>query len=39
KCLGGGGGDVAPATLSVKDNYCINYFYAVLNVIIVSIKE
>ncbi|CAF1273934.1 unnamed protein product [Rotaria sordida] len=33
------GSDVALATLSVKDNYRINSFYAVLDVITVSIKE
>jgi len=34
-----GGGDVVSTTLSVKDNYRINSFYAVLDVIIMSIKE
>ncbi|CAF2535672.1 unnamed protein product [Rotaria sp. Silwood2] len=38
-CTPLGGGDVVPSTFSVKDNYRVNSFYAVLDVIIVSIKE
>ncbi len=34
-----GGGDIVSTTLSVKDNYRINSFYVVLDVIIMSIKE
>ncbi|CAF4162315.1 unnamed protein product, partial [Rotaria sordida] len=34
-----GGGDILSTTLSAKDNYRINSFYAVLDLIITSIKE
>ncbi|CAF3969054.1 unnamed protein product [Rotaria sp. Silwood1] len=34
-----GGGDIVSTTLSAKDNYRINSFYAVLDLIITSIKE
>jgi hypothetical protein len=34
-----GGGDIASTTLSIKDSYRVNSFYAVLYVIILSIKQ
>ncbi|CAF3343574.1 unnamed protein product [Rotaria sp. Silwood2] len=34
-----GGGDVVATTLCVKDSYLVNSFYAVLDAIILSIKE
>jgi hypothetical protein len=33
------GGDIVSTTLSVKDSYRVNSFYAVLDVIILSIKQ
>ncbi len=34
-----GGGDITPTNLTIKDEYCVNSFYAVLDNIVTSITE